>query len=126
MSAFNYWIGLGYSPDVALKLSKSKNQGKLIQAHNDYASTQEAAKQRKNPTPAPPPAPEPIKIKDKFNTTPRRLIDGEDGSNLKIKRKSKRKRKAQALGTGQLRINPSSTVNTGGAGAAASSGGVNI
>lgn len=75
-------------------------------------------------TPTPPPEPEPIAR----NTTPCRVgTQGlEDGGNLRIKKKSRRRRQQLSKGTGQLRINPTTTANVGGAGAAASSGGINV
>lgn len=70
--------------------------------------------------PQQPKAPRPVQ-----DTTPRRLVDNEDGSNLKIKKKSKRRRLEQSRGTGQLRINREGSMNLG-AGTPAASGGINI
>ena len=69
--------------------------------------------------PEPPAPPPPIK----FDTSPRKLDDGE---NLKVKKKSKRSRKAISKGTGQLRIGDRTGVAAGGGAQSGGTGGLNL
>ena len=105
MSSFNYWIGLGYAPNVAQKLAKSKNQGKLRAKDQAYRASQEQVKA--------PDAPEPTKIRGPEYET------RDKSSAVKIKSKgSRRRRQATQRGTSQLRI----PLNTG----QSKSGGLNV
>jgi hypothetical protein len=108
MSSFNYWIGLGYSPQAAQKLSKSKRQGRLRAKDAAFRAQQNAA----NP-PKAPDAPAPTKIKGPEYET------RDKSSAVKIKSKgSRRRRQATQRGTSQLRI----PLNTG----QSKSGGLNV
>jgi hypothetical protein len=109
MSSFNYWIGLGYSPQAAQKLSKSKRQGRLRAKDAAFRAQQAAAA----PPPKAPDAPEPTKIKGPEYET------RDKSSAVKIKSKgSRRRRQATQRGTSQLRI----PLNTG----QSKSGGLNV
>ena len=110
MSSFNYWIGLGYAPNVALKLSKSKNQRKLIAADQKYRSEFQATQAAQ---PKAPEAPKPTKIRGPEYETRDRT------TSVKVKsRGSRRRRRATQRGTSQLRI----PLNTG----QQRSGGLNV
>ena len=108
MSSFNYWIDKGYSPDVALKLSKSKNQAGLIAKDEAYRQQQQA-----NKPPQMPKAPDPI-----IPAPPPTKIGDSGGSRLKINKKAKRNRGQLRGGTTQQRI----ALNT----PPSNAGGVNI
>jgi len=106
---FNQWLRQMAAANIYV--------GDINQATSAYQGGSLPTAPSDTPTP-PPPAPDPIR-----NTNPRKLGET-DGENLKIKRKSRRRRQQLSKGTGQLRINPSSTANVGGAGQAAKSGGI--
>ena len=108
MSSFNYWIGLGYAPNVAQKLAKSKRQGRLRAKDQAFRAQQAAAAPPKAPD-----APAPTKIKGPEYET------RDKSSAVKIKSKgSRRRRQATQRGTSQLRI----PLNTG----QSRSGGLNV
>jgi hypothetical protein len=90
--------------------------GDLNQASQAFLTGEYPTEPSKSDAPAPPP---PIK----FDTSPRKLDDGE---NLKVKKKSKRSRKAISKGTGQLRIGDRTGVASSGGAQAGGTGGLNL
>jgi|TARA_E500000331_G_scaffold158165_1_gene153401 hypothetical protein len=113
-------VNAGYDGGTANRIANNPN---IHNAHKQFRNAMKNPPGKSAPAaaPAPPPAPKPL-----MDSTPRKVTDDSDGSNLKIKKKSRKRRQELSKGTGQLRINPSSTANTNTAGMAAQSGGINI
>lgn len=113
-------VNAGYDGGTAGRIA---NNPDIHKAHKQFRAAMASAPGKSAPAPKPqaPPAPKPL-----MDSTPRKVTDDSDGSNLKIKKKSRKRRQELSKGTGQLRINPSSTANTSTAGQAAASGGINI
>ena len=109
MSSFNYWISQGYTPEVAQKLAKSKNQAGLIAKDQEYRAQQAII----NPPEAPKP-PMRMELQQPLD------LSSENRSRLTTNTRSRRKRASSRRAQRRL----TTGLNTGGGGG--SQGGISF